>query len=578
MEKENSAVEKVETLSSESAEKGNKGKKLTEKEQADKRVQVAKAKKEKQKASEKAKLEAKKQREKAKLEKATQKEKQKQERLEKRQNAKAVKAEKLRLKREKQAQRAELNKLKAEQKAKAKADKREKKEQRSKRRSSKGIGGWLAAVISLGMACLVLGTLLTINLMGGDASVPQTMIDYGYRQSFSELLDYSGNMDINLAKTFASNDNREKQKLLVKISEESLLAEECLQRLPIAEQNKYYTAKFINQVGDYAKYLNNKLIDGQSITAEERENLYRLYEINKDLLNALGEIDQEIASGEKVEKLFKGEKSIGVQKLTELEDMAVGYPELIYDGPFSDGLNARTAKGVSGREYTESGAEKAFKSTFAKYNLSKVEVTGETAGLIPAYSVVATDEMGEEVYAQISKVGGKVLMFDYNKPCKSGELSQEECVKIGSGFLKNLGIDDMVAVWCETNDLMTTVNFAYEQDGVIIYPDIIKLNICRGEGVVFGMEATNYYLNHTDRNITEPSLSKSQALAKVNGSVDVSGVRLALIPKGNDKEVLTYEIAGEMDGDKYFVYINAKTGYEEQIFKVINTNEGSLLI
>ncbi len=576
MEKENSAVEKVEGVTEKNG--GRVNKKPTEQEQADKRVKVAKAKKEKQKAKEKAKLEAKKQKEKAKLERATLQEKQKQERIEKKQSLKAVKAEKLRLKREKQAQRAELNRLKAEQKAQAKADKRQKKQERSNRRSSRGVGGWLAAVISLGMACLVLGTLLTINLMGGNSDIPQTMMDYGYRQSFSQLLDYSGNIDVNLSKAFASNDSREMQRLLIKISEESLLAEESLQRLPIDEQNTYYTAKFINQVGDYAKYLNNKLIDGQGITKEEKANLYRLYEINKDLLNALAEIDQEMASGEKVEKLFKGEKSIGIKKLTELEDMAVGYPELIYDGPFSDGLNTRKAKGISGSEYTENGAEKVFKSTFAKYNLSKVEVVGETAGQIPAYTIVATDEIGEEVYAQVSKVGGKLIMFDYNKPCKTGELSEEECIKIGSSFLKDLGIDKMVPVWCETNDIMTTVNFAYKEDGVIIYPDIIKLNICRGEGVVFGMEATNYYLNHTSRDILAPSLSKAQALAKVNGSVNVTDVRLALIPKGNDKEVLTYEIAGEMEGDRYFVYINAKSGHEEQIFKVINTNEGSLLI
>ena len=63
MEKENSAVEKVETISKSKGEKETN--KPTEKQQADKRVKVAKAKKEKQKAKEKAKLETKKQKEKA---------------------------------------------------------------------------------------------------------------------------------------------------------------------------------------------------------------------------------------------------------------------------------------------------------------------------------------------------------------------------------------------------------------------------------------------------------------------------------------------------------------------------------
>ncbi len=596
MEKENSATEKVETVVKEKTEK----KPMTEKEKAERRVQVAKQKKEneknkqkakdlkqkskkevklqKQKEKEKAKLASQEKKEKAKLEKAVAEQKKAELRKEKQEKHKAIKAEKLRLKREKQAQRAELNKLKAHKKAEAKADKRQKREERSKRRSSRGIGGWLAAVVSLSVAVLVLGTLLTINMMGGRVNFPEAMVDYGYRQSLSELIDYNGNIDINLSKTLVSQDKKEQQKLLIKVSEDSLLAEECLQRLPIAEQNKYYTARLINQTGDYAKYLNNKLIDGQTITKSEWENLRRLHGYNNSLREVLDEIDGKMAMGEDIAKLFKDSDSLGSKRFAELEDMAVGYPQLIYDGPFSDGLNTRSAKGISGNEYTESGAEKLFKSIFAKYDISKVEVRGESSGNIPSYTVVATDALGEEVYAQISKVGGKLIMFEYNKICEEGSLSEEECVKIGSGFLKGLGIDDMRAVWCETNDRFITVNYAFVKDGVIVYPDIIKINVCRGEGVVFGMEATNYYLNHTSREISKPQLSKAEVKQAVSGRMDIDSVRLALIPKGNDKEVLTYEVAGEIDGQKYFVYINAVSGAEEQIFKVVQTNEGSLLI
>ena len=64
----------------------------------------------------------------------------------------------------------------------------------------------------------------------------------------------------------------------------------------------------------------------------------------------------------------------------------------------------------------------------------------------------------------------------------------------------------------------------------------------------------------------------------LNQDFVVEEVRLALIPKGNDKEVLTHEISGENQDGLYFVYINATTGQEEQIFKVIDTEQGQLLI
>ena len=96
--------------------------------------------------------------------------------------------------------------------------------------------------------------------------------------------------------------------------------------------------------------------------------------------------------------------------------------------------------------------------------------------------------------------------------------------------------------------------------------------------MVFGLEGTSYYLNHTNRDIASAKINSEQALNSVNQDFMVEEIRLALIPKGNDKEVLTYEISGENQDGYYFVYINATNGQEEQIFKVIDTEQGQLLI
>jgi len=592
-ERENSAKEKVESLSNEEK---------TENEKAQNRVKVAKEKMQKKESEKKAKLASQKQKQKKKAERekaklALKKEKQAkreqlknetkeqrdirltQERQAKQEQIAAFKAEKLRLKREKQAQKTLIKQQKLENKAKAKADKREKREERSKRRSSRGVGGWIAAVVSLGMSTLILASILTVNLFGGLKEFPQSTISQGYMQSYEELVDYNQNIDVNMSKFFVSNSKREQQKILIKISEESLLAEENFQRLPISQMNKHYTAKVINQVGDYAKYLNNKLIDGLSITQEDRENFYRLYEYNREIKDSLAKISSEIAKGEKIEDLFKDDE-FAFKVLMELEDKSVVYPQLIYDGPFSDGLNAREVKGLNGKEITASQAEKIFKSVFSEYKLNMHEVVGEYNGQIKCYTLSAKDELGEYVYAQISKVGGKVVMFDYNKRCQEDKemLSRQECINVGLEFLKSLEINNMKAVWCEETDTFITINYAYEQEGVIVYPDIVKLNICKDEGKVLGMEATNYYLNHTNRDIANVKLSKQKAIENVGANLEVDSVRLALIPKGNYKEVLTYEIYGESQDGAYYVYVNANNGEEEQIFKVVSTSQGDLLI
>jgi hypothetical protein len=58
--------------------------------------------------------------------------------------------------------------------------------------------------------------------------------------------------------------------------------------LPLQDENKFYTTKLINQIGDYAKYLNKKLIDGQDLSQEDVSNLKRLYKSNLALKEALG--------------------------------------------------------------------------------------------------------------------------------------------------------------------------------------------------------------------------------------------------------------------------------------------------
>ena len=54
--------------------------------------------------------------------------------------------------------------------------------------------------------------------------------------------------------------------------------------------------------------------------------------------------------------------------------------------------------------------------------------------------------------------------------------------------------------------------------------------------------------------------------------------KLALIPITSICEKLCYEFKGTYAGESYIVYVNALTGEEEQIFKIINTEDGQLVI
>ena len=136
----------------------------------------------------------------------------------------------------------------------------------------------------------------------------------------------------------------------------------------------------------------------------------------------------------------------------------------------------------------------------------------------------------------------------------------------------------MKAVWINLANNLYTINFAYEKDGIIVYPDLIKVRVCAETNMVIGMEAKSYYTNHTERTIEKAKLSEEVAVGYVSENIDVETARLVVVPIGQSTEKLCYEFMGTYDGTTYYVYIDAMSGKQVEMFKVIESTEGTLLM
>lgn len=132
-------------------------------------------------------------------------------------------------------------------------------------------------------------------------------------------------------------------------------------------------------------------------------------------------------------------------------------------------------------------------------------------------------------------------------------------------------------MWTSENGTTCNLNFAPVQGGAILYPDLIKVKVCEERGIVTGVEALSYVLNHGERQLSKPSVSKEQAQASINGNIEVSGTRTAVIPFDGE-EVLCYEFVGTLDGNDYYVYVDAATGEEIEVLTVIGTAQGRALM
>lgn len=477
------------------------------------------------------------------------------------------------VRRERNRRRAELKEQREYMKNERK---RLKKERKKDGASNRKTGGWLAAVISLSLATLILASALTYTAIMPTES--DNRLESGYRKSFYDTVVQVDNMDLNLSKTLATSDKGAVQLYLTDLAVNSELAENDLQQLPINDEDKFYTTKIVNQVGDYAKYLNKKIISGEPFTAADYENLKNLYKANAALKNALQAAMKDMDGNYNfvdIGKKFEGNTLL--KNFDELQELSVEYPELIYDGPFSDGRDGEQMEGLTGREITESEAEDIFKDAFGEYSPSNVKSVGKSAGNIETFCVEG-EINGDILYAQISKIGGKLMMFSFAGSCREVKYDDGYATEKALEFLTKAGFEDMKAVWINLANNVYTINFATERNGVVVYPDLVKARVCAETGMVIGLEATGYVKNHTERNVPQPVLTKAEARKSVSEEISVETARLAIVPTGETSEKLCYEFSGTYNGETYYVYIDAISGRQVEMFKVINSDEGSLLM
>ena len=145
-------------------------------------------------------------------------------------------------------------------------------------------------------------------------------------------------------------------------------------------------------------------------------------------------------------------------------------------------------------------------------------------------------------------------------------------------FAKNNGIENPDIVWSDTikNDIY--FNITPTQNGIILYPDLVKVKINLVSGTVVGYDSTSYFTNHTSRSLSKGNITYSQVSGKVPSKFELIKHRLALVPLDYNREVVCIEIQAQEDGSTYYFYFNDKTGELENVLKVIETDNGNLLM
>lgn len=410
-----------------------------------------------------------------------------------------------------------------------------------------------------------------------------------YNLAFYELIDYINDVENYLAKSMITSLAEHGAETLIHVWRQANLAQVYLSQLPISTNELSKTSKFLNQVSDYSHTLAKQTISGEDLTQEQLDNLKTLHDYSVDLTNVLEQLSEDMNSGkiswqeltEDVDTTFAQQvDNLSATSFSNIDENFGEYEGLIYDGAYSEHIESSEKKGLIGVEVSEEEAKQKAISFIGQDKVQEIKSNGLIEnGNIVVYDFaieVKNEDKNNPLTISISKIGGHIVLANYNRQINEEKIQIEEANQIGKNFLTNLGITNMEPTYYLKQGGTVTINYAYKQDNVIIYPDLIKLKIALDNGQVIGMETSGYLNNHTERMIETPIVNIEEARKTLNQRLEITSEGLAIIPTEWKTEIFCYEFKGKIDDTDFLVYINAQTGKEEDVLVIIDTPNGIL--
>lgn len=399
-----------------------------------------------------------------------------------------------------------------------------------------------------------------------------------YNRIFSELTEYVDDMELSLLKGQVVSTPEQMAKLSADLYSQARAAKANLSLLPIGGRELEKTSEFLSQVGEYASVISEKMQRGERLTEKEIANMAELTKYADTLKAGLDEMLIGINDGTvsfdatkaDIPKFLRGGSSVMSNELMELEEEFHNYPSLIYDGPFSQHLNLKESVMVKGKaEISKKHAQKYAKKFTGKEKVSVSEINGK----LPAFSIKSKD-----VAVEYTKQGGILLLMMKDRAVDGEKVSLDNAKKNAEKFLSDNGFDNMKESYYEKRDGTVVINYAYEQDGYIVFPDLVKVKVALDNGEVIGFESRGYIMNHTYREIPQIRISREEALKNVNEALTVGEVSMAVIPLESGNEAFCYQIKGVVSGKHFLMYVNTQTGFTEDVQILLESENGTLAV
>lgn len=414
------------------------------------------------------------------------------------------------------------------------------------------------------------------------------------QRAFRDLASQLDQLETDLSKGQVASTTNQKVLYLSQAASHSEAAMKDLAQIPAEESGLSYVGQFVNQVGDFARNAAQKVAIGTNLTSEEEKTLAdvhdRVQTMNRQVQDLLVRVDTENLAWTNKPTTMRQRLSLGKAQVAEasaegqdvqpssvragldqLNASLQKLPPFSYTGEFAT-LSVAEPLGLPKEEVTKDQALKTANDFLAKMGSPGVnlEFVGVSSGPLGGYLWKQ-----EDISLTVSKRGGVVTEFWNQRTLQERTLTADQAKSKAIMTLKSLGWA-LVPTSVEDYGGYIRLEVIDEKDKVRHYPDKIRLTVALDNGQITAYDATPYYAYHHPRNL-KSKISADQARTKLRSGFQIKETGLAVIPVLGNREILAYEFRGMFQGEEYLVYVNAESGLEEKIQRIIKTPRGEYL-
>lgn len=402
-----------------------------------------------------------------------------------------------------------------------------------------------------------------------------------YASSYFGMVDNVNNLSVDISKYSTLTTRQAKLSTIQDMMTDCNYILAGLSVLPIDQENVSSATKFFNQVNGVCEAYATQLNKGNDLTREQELLFDKIGLVVGEIKNnfnmqnqGMYDTNYNFVDATMFDNTGMNELSAGMGDLTS---SSVDYPSMIFDGPFSSALETKNVKGLPEKESSKDEAYDYLRNTVYKNRDDiLIKYQGDTEGDLATYNY-ELDIDDKKFIAQVSKRG--LLLITLSGYAEGGDpiMKVEQAEDLAVIFANNIGFESMDSVWKEVNENVAYINLAPIKNGVIYYPDLVKVKVDMTAQDIIGFEAVNYALNHVDRNLNF-DLNLEEVEPVLGFDYEILKTSKALIRLDGGREVSTYEYFVERIDGYYFYYINANSGEIEKTMKLVTIKNIEKLI